>query len=115
MLKHKGCCTKSNRRDLTFTFDRTHLFSSAYRLRIYCDREEVDEDKIIPLNLIKTIRRCEKHNYGFLCYGDFNAHSHLWYSETDNKRGKIYERHLVAEYSLNVLNNNTRMCGLSPY
>ena len=77
-----------------------------YIASIYCDINEVDEDKIIPLNLIKCIRRCEKNNYGFLCYGDFNAHSHLWYSETDNTRGKIYERHLIAEYGLNVLNNN---------
>ena len=76
-----------------------------YIASLYCDIEIKKEEDYIPKNLIKCIKRCQKNNFGFLCYGDLNAHSHRWLSVSDNARGKYFEENLLVKYSLNVLNN----------
>ena len=50
----------------------------------------------IPINLIKCIKRCQKNKFGFIGYGDLNAHSHLWHSKDTNPRGLVFEEELLT-------------------
>ena len=74
-----------------------------YIASIYCDIHE--KGNIVPKNLKKCIRKCSENNFGFILYGDLNAHSRMWHCPDDNSRGKVFESELVAKYSLHVLNN----------
>ena len=74
-----------------------------YIASVYCDiTKGVD---CIPKNLLKCIKRCQKNNFGFICYGDLNAHSHLWHSKDTNQRGLVFEEELITKFGLMVLNN----------
>ena len=76
-----------------------------YIASLYCDiKKGVD---CIPRNLIKCIKRCQKNNIGFICYGDLNAHSHLWHSKDTNPRGRVFEEELITKFGLKILNNMT--------
>ena len=65
---------------------------------------DINSKEIVHPKLRLLLRKCRRDNIPVLLHGDFNAHSQMWYSETDNARGKVFEADLIQEFNLNVLN-----------